>query len=86
MQAIRKLVYAYYTRGFSFGQFMRAHPQYKKNLVDLLIGDVFRPEVNAIFEPMSKQVPLPEAVPLAATPGAEDSPRRHGGTEALVGR
>ncbi|HEX4796416.1 MAG TPA: NAD(P)/FAD-dependent oxidoreductase [Humisphaera sp.] len=66
MHAIRKLVYAYYTRGFSFGQFMRSHPQFKKNLVDLLIGDVFRPEVNAIFEPMGKQVKLPEPVPLAS--------------------
>jgi flavin-dependent dehydrogenase len=88
MHAMRKLVYAYYTRGFSFGQFMRAHPQYKKNLVDLLIGDVFRPEVNAIFEPMSKQVPLPQPVPLAPVPGAEvqDSPRRHGGVGEEVGR
>jgi flavin-dependent dehydrogenase len=64
MHAIRKLVYAYYTPGFSFGQFMRAHPEYKRNLVELLIGDVFRPEVNAIFGPMGKMIPLPEPVPL----------------------
>src|SRR4051812_28822096 len=51
MQAIRKLVYAFYTKGFSFGRFTREHPHTKKNLVDLLIGNVFRPGINDIFEP-----------------------------------
>jgi flavin-dependent dehydrogenase len=64
MHAMRKLVYAFYTKTFSFGQFMRMYPQYKKNLVDLLIGDVFRPEINAIFEDMKQEVALPEAIPL----------------------
>jgi flavin-dependent dehydrogenase len=63
--AIRKLVYAFYTRGFSFGQFMRKHPEFKKNLVDLLIGDVFRPEVNEIFRPMGQMIELPEPIALA---------------------
>ena len=71
MQAMRKLVYAYYTKGFSFGQFMRMYPQYKQNLVELLIGDVFRPEVNAIFEQMGQTIELPEAVPLAQPPARE---------------
>lgn len=70
MHAMRKLVYAYYTRGFSFGQFMRMYPDYKRNLVELLIGDVFRPEVNAIFEPMGKQIPLPDPLPLQNPPGS----------------
>lgn len=64
MQAIRKLVYAFYTRGFSFGKFMREYPEFKKNLVDLLIGDVFKPGIDEIFGPMSKTVALPDAVPL----------------------
>lgn len=66
MQAIRKLVYAFYTKDFSFGRFVHENPTFKKNLVDLLVGDVFRPEVNAIFEPMSKVVTLPQ--PLELTP------------------
>jgi flavin-dependent dehydrogenase len=70
MQAMRKLVYAFYTRDFSFGQFMRRHPQLKKNLVELLIGDVFRPEVNQIFDTMSQEIPLPEPVPLEQPAGA----------------
>ena len=63
-QAMRKLVYAFYTKGFSFGQFMRKHPELKRNLVELLIGDVFRPEVNRIFDTMVREIPLPEALPL----------------------
>jgi flavin-dependent dehydrogenase len=70
MHAMRKLVYAFYTRDFSFGQFMRTHPQYKKNLVELLIGDVFRPEVNAIFEDMKQSVMLPDPMPLEEPPGS----------------
>ncbi|HXE55310.1 MAG TPA: NAD(P)/FAD-dependent oxidoreductase, partial [Tepidisphaeraceae bacterium] len=64
MHAMRKLVYAFYTRGFSFGQFMRKHPELKRNLVELLIGDVFRPEVNRIFDTMGQEIPLPDPQPL----------------------
>lgn len=64
MHAMRKLVYAFYTQGFSFGQFMRKHPHLKGNLVELLIGDVFRPEVNRIFDTMRHEVLLPDPVPL----------------------
>jgi len=71
MQSIRKLVYAFYTRDFSFGRFTREHPHTKKNLVDLLIGNVFRPGINDIFEPMSRSVPLPNSIPLESPPATE---------------
>ena len=64
MHAMRKLVYAFYTDGFSFGQFMRKHPHLKANLVELLVGDVFRPEVNRIFDTMQQEIPLPDPEPL----------------------
>lgn len=64
MQSIRKLVYAFYTKGFSFGQFVRENPEFKSNLVDLLIGNVFRDGVNDIFVPMSQSVMIPESAPL----------------------
>jgi flavin-dependent dehydrogenase len=64
MTSIRKLVYAFYSKGFSFGKFIRENPEFKKNLVDLLIGNVFYDGVNNIFEPMARTVALPEAVPL----------------------
>jgi len=64
MHSIRKLVYAFYTKDFSFGRFVREYPTTKQNLVDLLIGNVFRPGINDIFDPMSKSVPLPNSIPL----------------------
>jgi flavin-dependent dehydrogenase len=48
----RKLVYAFYTPDFSFGDFLRKHPQYRNNLVDILIGDVYKPGVGEIFTAM----------------------------------
>jgi hypothetical protein len=71
MQSIRKLVYAFYTKDFSFGRFTREHPHTKKNLVDLLIGNVFRPGINDIFDPMSKSVPLPNSIRLESPPAPE---------------
>ncbi len=53
---IRKLVDAYYTDGFSFGRFLKAHPQYQGNLTDLLIGRIFSPEAGAIFDDMDPEL------------------------------
>jgi flavin-dependent dehydrogenase len=66
--SIRKIVYAYYTKGFSFGKFIRRCPQYQKNVTDLLIGDVFRPEVKDVFGPMSEDVPFPELATIDHPP------------------
>ena len=49
---IRKLVHAFYTKEFSFGEFMKAHPQHAGNLTDLLIGRVFDGNPGKIFEDM----------------------------------
>ncbi len=70
MQSIRKLVYAFYTRGFSFGQFVRGNPHLKKNLTDLLIGNVFYDSVDDLFDVMGKTIPLPEKMPLEQPVGA----------------
>jgi flavin-dependent dehydrogenase len=64
MQTIRKLVYAFYTPGFSFGRFIRAHPDRVNDVTAILVGDVFRPEVKDLFQPLSTMVPIPESVPL----------------------
>jgi flavin-dependent dehydrogenase len=69
MTSIRKLVYAFYTPGFSFGKFIRDNMHFKKNLVDLLIGNVFYDGVDDIFDVMGKTVPLPEGIPLEAPKG-----------------
>jgi len=64
MQAIRNIVYAYYTKGFSFGKFIRAFPHYKHNITELLVGDVFRPEVKEVFNALATMAPLPDPIPL----------------------
>ena len=65
MQIIRKLVYAFYTKDFSFGQFVKMYPQHRDNVTAVLVGDVFRPEVAEVFTPMSTMAPIPESIPLS---------------------
>lgn len=58
VENFRRLVYAFYTPGFSFGTFLKLYPQYRSNMVDILIGDVFKEGVDDIFiemEPMLKE-------------------------------
>lgn len=49
IQWIRKLVHTFYNRDFSFGSFMREHPQHAGNLTNLLIGRVFEGDPGSIF-------------------------------------
>ena len=48
MDRMRRLVCEYY-EGFSFGQFVRRHPQFKGHLTDLLMGDLFKDELDEVF-------------------------------------
>jgi flavin-dependent dehydrogenase len=73
----RKLVYAFYTPGFSFGKFLRKYPQFHGNLVDILIGDVFKPGVGKMFDAMGEVVP-PTSNPHFST---DNEPQKHGDTE-----
>ena len=64
MDLIRQLVYAFYTKEFSFAEFNRRHPEYHDHLVRILIGDVFNDEVGEMFEAMGEVVDLPEPIEL----------------------
>ncbi|MGE0378181.1 MAG: hypothetical protein AB7Q45_22450 [Planctomycetaceae bacterium] len=64
IENFRRLVYAFYTPDFSFGDFLRDYPQYKPNLVDILVGDVFKPGVSDMFNVMGDVRPPSD---LAAT-------------------
>ncbi|MDY7092424.1 MAG: tryptophan 7-halogenase [Acidobacteriota bacterium] len=59
MEAIRKLVYAFYDRDFSFAQFLERHPEHREDLVHILIGNVFRDGVDDLFKPMAEMAKLP---------------------------
>ncbi|HMP78355.1 MAG TPA: NAD(P)/FAD-dependent oxidoreductase [Pirellulaceae bacterium] len=49
---IRKLVRAFYTKPFSFGEFIRTFPHHRENLVRLLVGKTFEGNPHEIFEDM----------------------------------
>ncbi len=50
---MRRLVCEYYD-GFSFGNFMRKHPEMRGTVTDLLIGDLFTDKVDKVWEPMQE--------------------------------
>ena len=52
VENFRKLVYAFYDDGFSIGGFLKDYPQFKRGIVDVLVGDVFKPELDEMFEHM----------------------------------
>ena len=64
MEAFRKLVYAFYTKEFSFARFLSEYPEHQGGIVDILSGDVFRKDVTHIFPAMAEMCPLPPEVPL----------------------
>jgi flavin-dependent dehydrogenase len=51
MDRMRRLVCEYY-EGFSFGRFVKRFPHLKGHITDLLIGDLFRDEVDEVIGPM----------------------------------
>ena len=53
---MRRLVCEYYA-GFSFGNFMRRHPEMRGTVTDLLIGDLFTDRVDKVWGPMEKMYP-----------------------------
>jgi flavin-dependent dehydrogenase len=48
MQRMRRLVCEYYN-GLSFGRFVKRYPHLKGPITDLLIGDMFRDELDEVF-------------------------------------
>jgi flavin-dependent dehydrogenase len=70
IESMRKLVYAFYHEGFSFAQFLRKYPEQRVNIINLLIGDVFKEGVDDVYGPMADFAvippPLYEAVDATA--------------------
>ena len=59
IESMRKLVYAFYNDGFSFGQFLRKYPEHRVSIINLLIGDVFKEGVDEVYGPMSDFAEIP---------------------------
>ena len=60
VRSFRKLVYAFYDPHFGFAEFLRAHPECRQGVIDILSGNVFGSGVESIFEPMARMCRLPE--------------------------
>jgi len=67
MESFRALIYAFYTPGFSFAEFVSKHPEHREALIRLLIGDVFRGGFDELFESMRPfcDLPPPQSSPTA---------------------
>ena len=68
IEAMRKLVYAFYTEGFSFGKLLKKHPHLRSDLTDCLIGKVstdFGPLFDGVAEFVDVPEPLSYGRPLA---------------------
>jgi len=53
MERMRRLVCEFYD-GLSFGKLVKRHPYLKGTITDMLIGDIFREEVDVIVAPMDE--------------------------------
>jgi flavin-dependent dehydrogenase len=69
IEAMRKLVYAFYNQVFSFRVFITEFPQLKGDMTDCLMGNLFRdfqPLFDAVARFAAVPNPLPHGKPLAA--------------------
>ena len=76
---MRRLVCEFYD-GFSFGKFIRAYPDLRGTMTDLLIGDLFTDRVDCIWGPLETQYPEGKKRPLGwdgGTPMEEATHKRN---------
>lgn len=59
IEAMRKLVYAFYNQRFSFGKVIKQHPDVRGDLTDCLIGDLFR-DFDELFAAVGEFAELPK--------------------------
>jgi flavin-dependent dehydrogenase len=62
IEAMRRLVYAFYDNAFSFGAFLEAHPDKAEDLTDCLIGNVQK-DLEPLFEAVSEFARIPAQLP-----------------------
>jgi flavin-dependent dehydrogenase len=72
MERMRRLVCEFYD-GFSFGRFVRRHPHLKGHVTDVLIGDLFKPDVDVLW-PLIDAMRAEQQAAAAATAVLEAAP------------
>jgi flavin-dependent dehydrogenase len=79
---MRRLVCEYYD-GFSFGNFVRAYPDLRGTVTDLLIGDLFTDRVDIVWAPMESLYP-PGKRPIPSWRAGATIDEAHGKANELV--
>jgi len=59
IEAMRKLVYAFYDHAFSFGEFVSRYPHLRGDLTDCLIGHLFR-DFQPLFAALAEFADIPD--------------------------
>jgi flavin-dependent dehydrogenase len=62
IEAMRKLVYAFYNQNFSFRDFLAEFPHLRGDLTDCLIGHLFK-DFDPLFDAMKKFADVPAPAP-----------------------
>jgi flavin-dependent dehydrogenase len=62
IEAMRKLVYAFYDTGFSFGRLIKGHPDIRGDLTDCLIGRLDK-DFSQLFAAVGETAALPAPLP-----------------------
>lgn len=62
IEAMRKLVYAFYDVNFSFRQVIDANPRFQGDITNLLIGNLGQ-DFSELFDEVMKHAQVPEALP-----------------------
>jgi flavin-dependent dehydrogenase len=60
IETMRKIVYAFYDRQFSFAKLIRKHPDLRPKLTDLLIGNVDGQDYTDLSKAIAELAELPE--------------------------
>jgi flavin-dependent dehydrogenase len=80
---MRRLVCEFYD-GFSFGRFMRAYPQLRGTVTDLLIGDLFTERVDSVWQPLESLYPEGKTAPSSWDTGATTQTGGNKGNELIL--
>ena len=56
VENFRRLVYAFYDMDFNFGRFLARFPEHRGRVTDVLVGNVFKPDVELMFEDVSDEL------------------------------
>ena len=62
MEAMRRLVHAFYDQEFNFGDFLEKYPHHREELTDCLVGNLWR-DFDDFFRAVSEFAPVPEPLP-----------------------